>query len=312
MAAAETAIYYRLSADDFETASIRSAAPSYISEAPSYHSTIPPNESTPAYTPATVPHYSTINRSAPTVNTSSSTTAITTNNNNNNNTTTTSTTATPPPPHQPRSLLPPLPPSSSTPSMISTFTPGAGLPRLPSPRRATAAAPSLSQFRMPTAWSSSSYRGHNNPQARHYHSVASRRAAAAAANSSNNGSGGGGPAMEDTLRSVLARANMSSSSSVLAGEDMGRGRAAAARMRPLEDPYLVGEEAAARARRERLARENGPGDEVLINENRRWDWFLAQMKDYEERDRGWTSFRRGVEGGNGNGNRRKLARRFGR
>ncbi|KAI1486630.1 hypothetical protein F5X96DRAFT_221952 [Biscogniauxia mediterranea] len=306
MAAADTAIYYRLSADDFETASIRSAAPSYISEAPSYHSTIPPNESTPAYTPATVPHYSTINRSAPTVttttNTSSSSTTTTTNNN--NNTTSTSTTATSPPPHQPRSLLPPLPPSSSTPSMISTFTPGAGLPRLPSPRRATAASPSLSQFRMPTSWSSSSHRGHNNPQARHYHSVASRRAAAAAA-AANSNNGGGGPAMEDTLRSVLARANMSSSS-VLAGEDMGRGRAAAARMRPLEDPYLVGEEAAARARRERLARENGAGDEVLVNENRRWDWFLAQMKDYEERDRGWTSF------GNANGNRRKLARRFGR
>lgn len=46
------------------------------------------------------------------------------------------------------------------------------------------------------------------------------------------------------------------------------------RFRPLEDPYLVGEEAAARARRERLARENG--DDVLYKEDRRWDWFLCK------------------------------------
>lgn len=47
------------------------------------------------------------------------------------------------------------------------------------------------------------------------------------------------------------------------------------RFRPLEDPYLVGEEAAARARRERLARENG--DDVLYKEDRRWDWFLCKF-----------------------------------
>lgn len=47
------------------------------------------------------------------------------------------------------------------------------------------------------------------------------------------------------------------------------------RFRPLEDPYLVGEEAAARARRERLARENG--DDVLQKEDRRWDWFLCKF-----------------------------------
>lgn len=46
-------------------------------------------------------------------------------------------------------------------------------------------------------------------------------------------------------------------------------------LRPLEDPYLVGEVAAARARRERLARENGP--DVLQREDRRWDWFLGKL-----------------------------------
>jgi hypothetical protein len=50
------------------------------------------------------------------------------------------------------------------------------------------------------------------------------------------------------------------------------------RVRPLEDPYLVGEEAAARARAERMAREENFGDEVLIREDRRWDWFLGESR----------------------------------
>lgn len=45
------------------------------------------------------------------------------------------------------------------------------------------------------------------------------------------------------------------------------------RLKPLEDPYLVGEEAAERARQERLARENGTA--VLIREDQRWDWLLS-------------------------------------
>lgn len=49
-------------------------------------------------------------------------------------------------------------------------------------------------------------------------------------------------------------------------------------LRPLEDPYLVGEVAAARARRERLARENGP--DVLQREDRRWDWFLGKLPSF--------------------------------
>lgn len=44
--------------------------------------------------------------------------------------------------------------------------------------------------------------------------------------------------------------------------------------RPLEDPYLVGETAAAAARRERLAKETG--EDILIEEDRRWDWFLGE------------------------------------
>jgi hypothetical protein len=49
------------------------------------------------------------------------------------------------------------------------------------------------------------------------------------------------------------------------------------RTRPLEDPYLVGEEAAARARAERMERERVSGEEILIREDRRWDWFLGEF-----------------------------------
>lgn len=45
-------------------------------------------------------------------------------------------------------------------------------------------------------------------------------------------------------------------------------------IRPLEDPHLVGEEAAARARRDRLARESG--DDILVREDRQWDCFLGK------------------------------------
>ncbi|KAK4195389.1 hypothetical protein QBC40DRAFT_21372 [Triangularia verruculosa] len=192
-----------LSPEDFETASIRSAAPSYTSDAPSYHTLNPHPDPSPPYSP-------------------------------------------PPPSSAPRSSnLPPLlpPPSSSSPVR--------GLPPVP-----TGPIPSpslsLSSFRIPS-WSSS------NPQARHYHNVALRRASSSNSSTSSH---------QETLRRVMLER--------IEEEEARR------RIRPLEDPYLVGEEAAQRARQERLARENG--DDVLIRENRRWDWFLRQMREREERE----------------------------
>ncbi|ORY67633.1 uncharacterized protein BCR38DRAFT_161529 [Pseudomassariella vexata] len=214
----------RLSIEDFETASIRSAAPSYVSEAPSYHSTIPQNEHAPAYTPRQTPN-STPRTSTPTISNS------------------------------PASLLPTLPSVSTT----SAFTPGAGLPRIPSPPRrlgisssssSSASIPQLSEFRNIPSWRSAHT---NNPTARHYQNVAHRRATAASTSKST-------AQVQGAMRAVLGRLT----------EDEERNR-----LRPLEDPYLVGEEAAARARRERLARENGDG--ILIREDRRWDWFLGEF-----------------------------------
>ena len=63
------------------------------------------------------------------------------------------------------------------------------------------------------------------------------------------------------------RVERDASASASAGDDE--------RVRPLEDPHLVGEEAASRARTARLARESG--DDILLTEDRRWDWFLGEF-----------------------------------
>ncbi|KAI1419307.1 hypothetical protein F5Y12DRAFT_789177 [Xylaria sp. FL1777] len=250
--AADTAVLHglsprRLSAEDFETASIRSAAPSYVSEAPSYH-TLPPNEAVPAYTP---PATTTPSARGP-------------------NTT-----------RQGSSMLPPMSDSQST------FAHGTGLP--PIPRRSEASStPSLSQFHI-APWSSI---GSGNPQARHYQSVANRRVAAASASASPSS------AVEGALRAALSRINAANAAA--SEED-------ASLVRPLEDPYLVGEEAAARARNERLARKHG--EDVLIHEDRNWDIWLAQMRNMEERERNWNVFRASIDRGI---NRRIFTRRFGR
>jgi len=76
------------------------------------------------------------------------------------------------------------------------------------------------------------------------------------------------------------------------------------RVRPLEDPDLVGEEAAEVARRKREGR---MGNEVLVREDKRWDWLIGQMKDWEEREKSWAKFRSEVE----QGKRTKLASRLG-
>jgi hypothetical protein len=216
----------RFTVQDLETASIRSAAPSYISDVPSYHSVAPSlnphNEVVPPYTPRST---STI------VSPNASTTTVTR--------------ASPPPrsqtatPQQQTIGLPPIPPA-----------PNSG-------------EPSLSNFR-PPIWSTS-----NALASRHYQNVAERRVMASRA-----------PAPAPTLRRYIPEP-------------------AQPRHRPLEDPYLVGEHAAATARRERLSRE--AGDDILLREDQQWDWWLARMRDVEERERPvlrpTPRARRYVEGG---------------
>ncbi|KAG6023817.1 hypothetical protein E4U40_003733 [Claviceps sp. LM458 group G5] len=248
----------RYSTEDFETASVRSAAPSYSqsihppvssyvvsqvnadiiakgSDAPSYH-TLPYNHS------EIIPPYS--------------------------------------------------PPASRTATIVAStsaplFAPGRqrattsrqqtiGLP--PLPPAPTQSSTSIQSFRLPT-WSAS-----NAPAARHYRNVAERRITSgryAAASSE--------PVAQTSIERIADDQTETTQPEA----------------RPLEDPYLVGEVAAAQARRDRLLRETE--DDILLREDRQWDWLLAQMRGWEERERSWARFRRDFEGVQ----RKKLLRRIG-
>ncbi|GAO17766.1 hypothetical protein UVI_02006380 [Ustilaginoidea virens] len=203
----------RYSAEDFETSSIRSAAPSYgeipqaqlieadLSDVPSYH-TLPYNQN------EVIPPYS-------------------------------------PPPPRTATLV-----SSASPPL---FAPGrqrsstalhhsVGLP--PLPPVASPNTMSIHNFHLPT-WSAN-----NGPAARHYRNVAERRI--------TSGRYAASP-------EPMARPNATERASEQPDDDT--------EMRPLEDPFLVGEVAAAQARQERLLRE---GDDILVREDRQWDWLLGR------------------------------------
>ncbi|KAK0390849.1 hypothetical protein NLU13_0352 [Sarocladium strictum] len=222
--AAATILAPRYSAEDFETTSIHSAAPSYISEVPSYHSTAPHHEPIPPYSPPT--------RASTRMNNHSGDES------------------------QIQYGLPPIP-----------DTPIHG-------------AANLYNFRVPT-WST-----HNAPAARQYRSVIERRAAA---RSTGAGRHHRWASLENGGPSSSSATLPAAPSSTGLDADPGSGTRTP---RPLEDPYLVGEEAAAEARRERLRRENG--DDILIREDQHWDWLLAQMESWESRERSWQKYHREV------------------
>lgn len=223
-----------LSAEDFETASIRSAAPSFVSEVPSYHTI--PHEPSPAYLTreqASPPSYNFLSHREQISSQSFSSN-----------------------PGSRPSLIPPA---------DSVNEPTIGLPPVPT-GPLPSSVPQLTAFRLPS-WSSLTT---NNPNTRQYRNVAQRRATAAAASS-----------RMDRTASRAARLDRVNESAEAEEQR---------RHRPLEDPYLVGEVAARKARAQRLARENG--DAILEMENHRWDLFLAQMRDYEHRNRRGTFARR--------------------
>jgi len=136
-------------------------------------------------------------------------------------------------------------------------------------------------FREINANSWSSTRTSNN--SRQYNAVARRRANQAQVNTT---------AILNSLSAVPERSPTSSTTNVSAypfqvtasSEDAAN---------PLEDPYLVGEEAARRARAQRVYREMClRGEEAAIYESRSWDFMWAQMADWEERRTEWNNFRR--------------------
>ncbi|RDA84889.1 hypothetical protein CP532_0441 [Ophiocordyceps camponoti-leonardi (nom. inval.)] len=170
-------------------------------------------------------------------------------------------TASPTSPAFPRPML-----DAALPSPDAIRPRSVGLPPIPPamPRSAV----SVHNFRLPT-WSAN-----NAPAARHYRNVAERRISDGRYN------------VTETIRRPAVGGSRSAPSP-------DNGEASTPQTRPLEDPYLVGEVAAAQARRERLAREEG--DDILIREDRQWDWLLAHMKVCDERQRNLTKFRQNVD-----------------
>ncbi|ELR04819.1 hypothetical protein VC83_07055 [Pseudogymnoascus destructans] len=191
----------------------------------------------------------------------------------------------PPPAYTPRAPSPPAPDIetasilSAAPSYFSSapsyFSSAPSYSTLPRPPPSTSRSPSLADY-YPTSWSRNA-----TPSSRHYDAVAARRAEAASARDTADllevASVTRDP-VRAALRVVKERER----------EEFGEGEGEGRRVRPLEDGELVGEEAAREARRERLRWE---GVEVLVREDRRWDWLLAQMNDWEERERSWKKFR---------------------
>ncbi|RDL41584.1 Uncharacterized protein BP5553_01563 [Venustampulla echinocandica] len=174
-----------------------------------------------------------------------------------------------------------LPSPVSPTSSYSNYSSGSSSPSSPPSH----SVPSLAAFQRPT-WSRTQI---SNPTARAYHSIAHRRASALTIQEQSgllaaalNGDGG--------IAQMKRRMDE---------EERER------RIRTSEDPELVGEQAAEKNRLERESRENGWG--VLEDEDKRWDWLVAQMSDWEERDKSWTKFRKELEGGK----RHKLAKRLG-
>ncbi|KAI9799396.1 MAG: hypothetical protein M1833_004096 [Piccolia ochrophora] len=148
----------------------------------------------------------------------------------------------------------------------SHFAPGFRPPPVPL-RNASVVDPEAHNYAI-RSWSSVA----SSPQQRHYHSVANRRATMANAESERQ-------AIATASATVMRR-----SPPIECVEDIIE-----------EDPYLVGSEAAERARAERLKRKRERGEEILRQEDKAWDFMISQMADWEERERSWARFRKQAE-----------------
>ncbi|KAF2489297.1 hypothetical protein BU16DRAFT_177849 [Lophium mytilinum] len=239
---------------DPETASIRSAAPSYVSDAPTYTSR---RQSIPAPNATT---------------------------------------------NSPSRL-------STTPSRATTSTPASASPPrlgLPSPRyapgfqsRAHGSSSDLSAHNYNIShWSNI----HSNHQSRQYENVARRRASQAVNTTLIINTPLSTPLPPSTSHTTSSTALDSSAAGAYPADTVHTPTS------PLEDPYLVGEEAAEKARKQRIYREMClRGEEALKHESKTWDFMLGQMADWEERERSWGKFRETVN----TGRTKLLGRRIG-
>jgi hypothetical protein len=229
---------------DPETASVISAAPSYISEAPTYVS----------------------NRQ--------STIIVTT------------------PPRQSTSLLPPHRPEQRTIGLPAAEF-AEGFQGRGNCNVANVFSHSNYTIR---SWSSIS----TGQNARQYQNVAARRASKVSASPLFNSLTSSGPPELAAVQFTEGASGSTPSSSIAASMSLSPPSAfptdmELAPIHPLEDPYLVGESAAAQARQQRIYREMClRKEEAIKNEGQSWDFLLAQMGDWDERHRSWARFRQEI------------------
>ncbi|KAK8159956.1 hypothetical protein BC567DRAFT_298374 [Phyllosticta citribraziliensis] len=264
---------------DPETSSIISSAPSYRSDAPTYHSRCSTLVDSAASPPQYIISTSLLDISAPPrlrPTASSPTTNASSRNNNN------------------------VPPASAEPPQDPTVPRSQGLP---APRSFAPGFESRSaHFIEPNPSSINHWSSIHSSHARQqYQNVARRRASRAVSMQSAQRTvalfeqhGGSNSNNSDALRTPSPPALAMSSPSAEALRPTSPMRSPL----PLEDPSLVGEAAARRARQQRLYREacrRHEHAERMQAEGRAWDFLFAQMTDWEDRERSWGHFRHEVD-----------------
>lgn len=195
----------------------------------------------------------------------------------------------------PRSLLPPLSPNQQIRGLpAAQYAPGFQ-------NRAHGSMSDINNYNLNVgSWSTA----RTSANSRQYEAVARRRANQAANTTSILNSLSAVPPTTSSGTNTNSNSPNASSTNVSAYPvQVG---SSSAPFNPLEDPYLVGEEAARRARQQRVYREMClQGKETARYENRSWDFMWSQMTDWEEREKSWTNFRNRV------GQTKLLGRRLG-
>ena len=139
----------------------------------------------------------------------------------------------------------------------------------------------------------------DGPQAKHYKNVAHRRATLANADIEPH---------VQTLARVLfppGPSTVPTEENTIPGDTNSEESEFDPVRYPLEDPDLVGPTAARQARERRLYLAKHEREQAAMRqEAKSWDFMLAQMADWKEREKSWDNFRREV------GRTRVLGRRL--
>ena len=136
----------------------------------------------------------------------------------------------------------------------------------------------------------------SGPRARHYQNVANRRTSLARLEENTRLTALASSMTFPSLRAPFAidteATNARSTGTIAEEEQAPEGGGVQQSLPPLEDPDLVGVEAANVARERRLYMAKCKDEEALRQESKSWDFMLAQMADWQSRERSWERFQR--------------------